>query len=411
MSILIKKISDDGIKGLFFAIIHHMCRMINYCMFILFKLFPIKDNYIVLESEGDCCDNAYALFEYMKSNGYVGKYKITWLVDNPDRFNENKDIKYVYKSNVKLGLIRNYRLAVSKFYIYDHCNVYLAMKCKWRNQQKIINLSHGCGFKVQKGKSGEINIFDECYVTGKFYYENAATFHKCGYEKIIDIGFPRLDYLFKELNQNQLNFIDKYNFEQYALIALWMPTFRKSISEHLSEEYFNSLTGLPILENDVQLKKFDEFLASKNILCVFKIHHLQATQSIFKEKYSNILILNDEMISEENLQLYQFVKLTDLLITDYSSIANDYLLMDKPILYTLDDYNEYKKSRGFLMEDPIKYFIGYHVYNEEDLMNALEDVIENGDVYKDARREIITQMHTYCDGNASKRILEHLGIT
>ena len=102
--------------------------------------------------------------------------------------------------------------------------------------------------------------------------------------------------------------------------------------------------------------------------------------------------------------------LTDVLITDYSSISTDYVLLNKPIIYTLDDYEEYKNSRGFSIDDPKQYFVGYHVHNKEELFVAIGDCADGLDIYLNERNKMLPQMHTHVDGNASKRILDHLGI-
>lgn len=242
-----------------------------------------------------------------------------------------------------------------------------------------------------------------------FYYPTAACWG-CSISTILDIGFPRLDYFFKNNNKNQLNLIDDFHFEEYNSVFLWMPTFRISNNEKLSENYFRSRTGLPIFYLEDELNEFNEMLKQINSLCVFKIHHLQANLNVFQKKYTNIILLNDELIGKYNLQLYEFIKLTTCLITDYSSISTDYMLLDRPIIYTMDDYNEYRNSRGFSIEDPSQYFIGYHVYNKKQLFAALESISKGIDIYKEEREKILPILHTHVDGNACFRILEHLGI-
>ena len=84
--------------------------------------------------------------------------------------------------------------------------------------------------------------------------------------------------------------------------------------------------------------------------------------------------------------------------------------MDKPIIFTLDDYEEYDKSRGFIIDNAKDYMPGYHVYNYEDLTNALTDIKNNKDYYKQDRLKIVQLYHKYNDGNSSARILHFLKI-
>ena len=84
--------------------------------------------------------------------------------------------------------------------------------------------------------------------------------------------------------------------------------------------------------------------------------------------------------------------------------------MDKPIIYILDDIEEYKKSRGLYPQNATDFMPGDHVMNIPQLENAIERVVEGIDYYKKERNILLPKFHTYRDGNASKRILDHLGI-
>lgn len=84
--------------------------------------------------------------------------------------------------------------------------------------------------------------------------------------------------------------------------------------------------------------------------------------------------------------------------------------MDKPIIFTLDDYEEYDKSRGFIIDNTKDYMPGHHVYNYDDLIKALDDVSNNKNYYKSDRAKILSLYHKYSDGNSSARVLNFLKI-
>lgn len=384
-----------------------LIKLYNIFLFKKYKLTPIDKYSIVLESEGDCCDNAYALYDYIKNNGYLNKYKVTWLVEHPENFQPRENVYYV-KKNIYNSFSKKTIVALSSchWYIYDHCDILNKNKKK---DQKIIFLNHGGGFKAASNIPK--SYADETYTPSKLFYYPASVCWGCPIEKIYDLGFPRLDYFFKENNDKQNKLIEKLHINNYKSVFLWMPTFRKSISKNLSEDYFVSETGLPILYKEEELKELDELLKNHNSLCVFKVHHLQAKLKVFSEEYSNILIFNDNVINEFDLQLYEFIKLTSCLITDYSSISTDYMLLNRPIIYTMDDYDEYKNSRGFSIDNPAQYFAGYHIYNKSQLFEAIREVSDGKDFYKKDRMELLPILHSHIDGNASIRILDHLEIT
>ena len=102
------------------------------------------------------------------------------------------------------------------------------------------------------------------------------------------------------------------------------------------------------------------------------------------------------------------MKDVDALISDYSSAAYDFMHADKPIAYTLDDAEDYKL--GFLFENPLDYMPGHIVYNQEEFMDFIKDVIDGKDPYKEERRRISDLFYAYHDKNGSKRLAEYMGL-
>lgn len=404
---LFNKIKEKGISGCISSVKNRIIRVYNKILFKKYSTLPIDKYSIVLESEGDCCDNAYALFDYMKYNGYLKIYKVTWLVDHPENFNEEHNVNYVQK-NIYNHFSSNTLKALftCHWYIYDHCNIMSSFKKK--EGQRISYLCHGyAGFKASKGSSAF--SADEEFTTGKIPVQGLVDLHGINSKKYV-LGFSRLDYFYKYKSEYELlskKLIFKDNFEK---VLLWMPTFRQSYSKELSEDYINNETGLPLFNSYDSMKLMNDFLANLNTKIVLKIHHLQKGLEIFKKDFSNIQFITDEDISNKGLQLYQFIPVFDALITDYSSISTDYFLLDKPIIYILDDIEEYKKSRGLYPQNATDFMPGDHVVNISQLENAIERVVEGIDFYRKERNILLPKFHTYRDGNASKRILDHLGI-
>ena len=380
--------------------------------FVAYKLFcilPINEKRILFESDGDLCDNAFALYEYIHAHAGKECFDIVWFVYDVEAAKKRMppETHFICKDLKKTIIKKAYFMATCRWYIYDHINFLDKRK---RKGQIVVYLSHGCGFKAVNPQKGYVSNIDRCYVTGKMYIPLLAKSQACSTDVVKDLGYPRLDYFFKPISEKQEVIARYFGLKNYRKVLLWMPTFRKSIREDLSETYFDSLTGLPLLEQEGQLREFDRFLQENNCLCLLKIHHLQAELPTFKKRFSNLLILDDEMIAEQGLQLYQVICLTDVLITDYSSVSNDYLLLNKPIIYTLDDYEKYKASRGFKIDDPIKYYVGHHAYNQTDLHADIAEILKKGDVYREDRKKTISEMHTFTDGNASERISRDLGL-
>ena len=143
---------------------------------------------------------------------------------------------------------------------------------------------------------------------------------------------------------------------------------------------------------------------------IIKIHHLQKTDLLSTITLSNILYIEDKDLNEKGIQLYELIGQTDALITDYSSIMFDYMLLDRPIGYFINDLEEYKEKRGFLVEDIDSYMIGKKMKSKEEFNDFLQEIINGKDQYKKEREKFAKKMHKYNDNQNCKRILEIFNI-
>lgn len=386
---------------------------INKLTFYFGKLLPIESNLIVLESEGDFSDNAEALFNYMNLNNYLKQYKVIWLVKEPSNFRYRifNNTKFVSK-NFKYPCIKAmYYLARCKFYIYDHNNLLQIMKVKKRTDQHIIYMSHGTAFKDGKNEDPNANkYFDKVVTLGKMSTDIICHFWKCEKTKAIELGETREDYYYSDLGSTNKKLNKFYQLDEFRTKILWMPTFRQSDNPRISENYLNNETGLPIFNKNNDLYMLNSFLENNNACLLLKVHHLQAKLPVFNEKFSNIKIILDTDLERFGVKLYKFIAISDALITDYSSISVDYLPLNKPIIYTLDDFDEYKASRGIYPDNARDYMPGDHVYNIEEFNEAIQNVIDGNDRYSDARSKVKNLFYSYEPGKASERLLNYLKI-
>ena len=86
------------------------------------------------------------------------------------------------------------------------------------------------------------------------------------------------------------------------------------------------------------------------------------------------------------------------------------MLLDKPIGFVIEDMNDYGSSRGFTVDRPLDLMPGNKINNLADLKKFILNVSEGVDLYKDDRRKINDLCNTYKTPDASKRILDFLGI-
>lgn len=117
------------------------------------------------------------------------------------------------------------------------------------------------------------------------------------------------------------------------------------------------------------------------------------------QKYSNIALSENNFIDD----LYE----SDILITDYSSVFIDYLLLEKPIIFYSPDLNKYNTKKGFNYEykDIIP---GVLVDSWDAVIHEVKLIENNQDKWIHKRKKIKEFFHEFDDGYNSKRIYEFI---
>ncbi|HHU76363.1 MAG TPA: hypothetical protein GXZ24_05665 [Firmicutes bacterium] len=223
--------------------------------------------------------------------------------------------------------------------------------------------------------------------------------------KYIITGMPRNDLLFGTEGKKKLSKLIKCNLDKKKVI-LYMPTFRETIHELTDgdENKFNILQA-----SGFDMEKYDDFLKDQDIIMVLKFHpvHIkQATNYIKEMNLKNIYILDDISLNQSSLDLYEIINAADLLITDYSSIYFDFLLLDKPIIFVPLDLQEYKNSRGFLIENYDFWTPGPKCFILDQLMDEIKKSLNYHSYYQRERKTICNIVHHYKDANSSLRVWE-----
>ena len=176
-------------------------------------------------------------------------------------------------------------------------------------------------------------------------------------------------------------------------VILWLPTYRNE------EKDFPT----PVL-TERQALELNEMLKLRNAKLIVKIHPLQKLSGEMK-KYSYIEFVTQEQLNKSEMTVYSLLRAADALITDYSSVYFDFMMLDRPIGFTVDDIEEYKKNRGFVFENPYDYMPGYKISNYGDVLSFIEDVIEGNDRYAKERRELNKKINFYNDGKSCERVV------
>lgn len=385
-------------------VVLHLESAIVSCIWRIMQIFPIDTKKVIFESEGDFCDNSWALYMYMRK--HCPGFKYIWIVRHPEDFKRSKDTVFTSRFGRGVHFCALYHYSTARFSFHTHGTMRPWLP---RNGQIVVALWHGAPIKGNKYVNED--YYDYSTVIGNAAVPlNIKFMGKGTPDNTLPLGYPRNDILVSNMEPGSEN---PFASVKYDKVLLWMPTFRKSGNVAISEAACDNETGIPLLSTKSALSAFDEFLGSINVAILLKIHHLQADKPVFSEKFSNIMIVTDGDLRKRNIQLYEMVGKTDALITDYSSIGYDYLLTDKPQAYILDDIEEYSSGRGFIVEglDEVKKLMpGRHVYDVEGLKAFVRDVVAGKDECKTERREMREKFHSAPDGDACKKICDWFGI-
>lgn len=375
------------------------------------KKFPPKlvTNRILFETNDDFTDNSRALFDYMVANGYNEKYELVWLVHEPKKYKKfvTKNVKFVrnFKKGSKIRCAKAYRYALtSKYIFYTQAFNWIGMT---RKNQVFVNLWHGCGYKANK--NGRKVFFDYCLIPGEAFIKTKMEFFGCTSKKLLLMGYPRYDMMLRG-SEKAKAFSEKLLKEADSeKLILWMPTYRHASSERLNEETLNNEFNIPIIDDSEKLLELNEYCKQNKILIVIKKHYLQIPYDFGENVLTNIVYLENDDLAENDVQLYEFIHYSDALISDYSSVAIDYLLLDKQLGFTLDDYEAYTESRGWVFENPLEYMPGKHIYSMQEFKDFVADIRDDKDIYAEKRAAVREKTHNVCD-NYCQRVLDYFNI-
>ena len=345
----------------------------------------------------------FKLFKFTK----IKDNKVSFIIDSGESFKGNLDyikkefekrgdfeFHFFYKDKLSFSSFKN--LASSK-YIFLNDNFFPLAFMNFNEENVIVQLWHAPGASKKFGGSVDIESrpmltkisenTDYLIITSdkiKDYYSEAFQMPK---EKIKALGLPRLDYYFEnhDLNQLKSEFCKKYNAPNDKKIILYAPTFRE-------EEKYNNVF------NFLDLVKFNESLGEEFVLAL-RLHPK------INKFYSEAISANAQYIDVSDYENEQELMLiSDILITDYSSIMIEFCVLDKPtVFFTYDLDNYLACERGFYY-DFKKTVPGPIVYTTDELI----DVIKNDKFDKSKISQFISTQFDVIDGEASKRILDYL---
>lgn len=369
-------------------------RGINRCI-------PKNKHKILFESNSDYCDNTRAVYDYLIANGYETRYRFVWCVSDPGQFHAEgmKNTRLVSFKRKRGFLSYFWQMATARYVFYTH---YVPPFCNAK-AQVVVNLWHGTPLKTLQGHVHPASLFGWLLSPSDYFDPILADSFSMGKEKLLQLGYPRCDLLFQQTDALSRLGIRRADFQK---VLLWMPTFRRPADGLYADADVNP-TGLPLLETDRQLEELNGILAQKGVLLVIKLHPGQDMSGVKLHTLSHIRMLTNRELDEKGVQLYHLVGEADALLTDYSSIYFDYLLLNRPIGFLIDDIETYQKNRGFVVEDPLPLMPGEKIRTVEELTAFAAGLVNGEDKWEAERERVRLLSNKFADGNSAKRFAEY----
>ncbi|RKQ34317.1 CDP-glycerol glycerophosphotransferase family protein [Oceanobacillus halophilus] len=360
-------------------------------IFHTFKLFPQKKKTVAVASFGDnIMYTAKAIKDISDEEVIVLKdekcrYDFGQVVDDTLSFTIQQPTQFIKSI---------YHLATATTILVDNYQGFLAVT-KFRPNVTCIQLWHAAGAikrfgledpsndarteKAMKRFQKVYNHFDYTVVGSE---KMATTFHKSfGLEddRFIRTGIPRSDILFDEQKKQQMYTEINQQFPSIngRKIILYAPTFR---NDHLTD-----------YELELEINQMYEKLSDEYVLFI-KLHPA-VTNAIDEGYYDFVYDVSD--FTEVNSLLL----ITDVLITDYSSIPFEFALLERPMIFYAYDMEEYKIKSG-LIEDYENQMPGPVAFSTMELVQVIQDHAFNLDEVK----LFAKQWNEYSNGNASLKL-------
>lgn len=344
---------------------------------------PIKGNYVTFFSNrrNDLTGNFEFVYNELKKDTNL---QFRFVLSEK----ETKQMKFM--DFMRIG----YYFGCSKIILVDDYLELLFMM-KRREGTSLIQLWHACGaFKTfgytrlgkeggQRQDSPNHRNYDYTTVSSKEITRFYAEGFGLSLEKVVATGVPRTDVFFDEDYRSRVirRFYDQYPKLKDKKILLFAPTFRGNgkNSGFYPVEQFNVNRLYEQLDQEYAI--------------IIKHHPFTKDRHKIKKEYADYIV---DMSSNSELNDLLFV--TDLLITDYSSVVFEASLLDIPMLFYVYDLKQYVATRGFYYE--FETFVpGKIVYEFGDIA----PVIQEGDFHQEKIDPFKRRFFDGLDGQSAKR--------
>ena len=215
----------------------------------------------------------------------------------------------------------------------------------------VVNLWHGDGPKANPRTKENMAPRADYVVSGAaLFAEEKCRFFHVANDKLMLTGNPRCDQFARPASDDELS---RLGIRPESPFVVILPTYRRAKAVGTRRAWSDVGEGSPEAiageSGRMEVPSLMEIASDRGVQLVVKPHPQDA------EDYASLgmMVLDQQALVEQGVGLYRALARASGLVTDYSSVWVDFLTLDRPIAFTMDDLEEYAKGRGFNVPDPV----------------------------------------------------------
>ena len=377
-------------------------KILSFFLLLLGKVVKIDDKLIIFASFSGTAysDNPRYLFEYLRDNDDFTDYRFVWA------FRRKRVVQgaEVVKFN---SLTYYYLLSKAKYWVF---NAKMAPYYQKKEEQIYLQTWHGTPLKrlghdlldngktyyrsqlsykqMLKGYDEDSCQWDYLISPNSFSSRAFASAFKINQEKMLEVGYPRVDFLVNADSNKCMELKRRYGLPLDKKVVLYAPTWR--------DDSFG-IRGYRF-ELAVDFYKWKNQLGDDTVI-LFKPHYLISNVYQVPNNLSDFVYLMAASADINDAYL-----MSDVLITDYSSVFFDYANLNRPIYFYMYDFEQYEQElRGFYLNVPDE-LPNDVIRTEKELLRRIKE-----DIFDYDRLQVFNQVfNSWNDGKVSSKVAKRI---
>jgi CDP-glycerol glycerophosphotransferase len=365
-------------------------RVFNFSVSTFMKLWGLfvkqEDHMVIFSAHSrKYNDSPKAIYEYMLSTGKFKDFKMVWALEDTNADIPGKPII------VKADTPKYFWYTLKAKYWITCVNIerslhYKKKSCKYLNTWHGLSINH-CGNAVPGRKDFDFGAVDFMCYESDYHREILIRDFLAREEAMIPTGLPRNDVLYSTTQEEVVAIKKRLGLPLDKKLILYAPTWRDSTDNGASYE----------IKPPIDVNYWAEEL--KDDYIVLLRTHAYTTKLLGIEfndvirDYTSYPVIND------------LFKISDFLVSDYSSCIADFSILERPVVCFAYDYEAYCAHRGLYLDLNVAMPSGVK-HTEQEVIEQIKSMDYAEECKK--TKEMIKDRLTYIGGHATEICIEKM---